>query len=132
MKDFEKIRDTVLTALSNFKPLIVYLYGSCVSGRMHPESDIDIAFYTSETFDSYTVFLKAQEIAQSLGRDVDLVQLRESSTVFQNQVITKGIVLYRKDEATRQNFELAVLKKYMRLNEERADLLESYGAKDEE
>ncbi len=58
-----------------------------------------------------------------LNRDVDLIDLEHSSTVFQAQVVHTGEILYCRDENERAEFEMKVLKMYSKLNEERSPIL---------
>ena len=67
--------------------------------------------------------LISQELAAKLGRDVDLIDLNQASTVFQAQIIHTGKVIYCIDDQKRQQFELKTLKMYKKLNEERFPVL---------
>lgn len=69
------------------------------------------------------LFLIAQEIADLLDRDIDLIDLKNSSTVFKAQVVGKGIAIYCTDDKRRMNFELRAFKEYALLNEERQEIL---------
>jgi uncharacterized protein len=105
-------------------PSIIYLFGSVVNGTHHSESDIDIAFFQNGgPYDKYKVFMIAQELASQLNCDVDLIDLNQSSTVFQAQVVHTGKVLYSMSDELIAQYELKVLKMYARLNEERASIL---------
>jgi uncharacterized protein len=55
---------------------------------------------------------------------VDLVDLRNVSTVLRLQVVMKGEILYEVSEAKRQFFAMQVLSAYALLNEERRGILE--------
>jgi len=110
--------------LDKVKPYVVYLFGSAAKENMRADSDIDLGFLSENKLDAYEVFMIAQELADLLGREVDLVDLNQASTVFQVQVISKGKVIYSANETRRKLFELLVLKKYTRLNEERQVILE--------
>lgn len=120
-KEIMLIKDFLLDKV---KPYVVYLFGSAAKGNMREDSDIDLGFISDEKLDAYEVFMIAQELADLLGREVDLVDLNQASTVFQLQVISKGKVIHSADETRRKLFELLVLKKYTRLNEERQVILE--------
>lgn len=125
----EEIANIVMEELKEFCPLLVYFFGSYVSNSMNQESDLDIAFFSKDELDPMEVFLVSQKIAAKLNCEVDLVQLKKSSTVFQKEVVEHGLVVFQESELIRQEFELLVLKKYMRLNEERADILDAYVCK---
>lgn len=106
------------------QPDIIYLFGSFSTGTIHPKSDIDIAYLSNTTITPYNRFLLAQEIASFLNRDVDLIDLNEASTVFQVQIVSKGQAIYCKNDVRKAEFEMVVLKKYSRLNEERKIILD--------
>jgi hypothetical protein len=57
------------------------------------------------------------------GRSVDMINLREVNTVFQNEIITEGRLIYRADEARTDAFEMKVLSSYQKLNEERGGII---------
>ncbi|WP_420541601.1 type VII toxin-antitoxin system MntA family adenylyltransferase antitoxin [Guptibacillus sedimenti] len=100
-------------------PQLIYLFGSTAKGTSHAKSDLDIAFLSSVTLDEYEVFMLAQQIASKINQDVDLVDLRKASTVFQGQIVATGKTIYSTDEQTRMNYEMKVLKMYAKLGEER-------------
>ncbi len=119
-KDINLIREFLLERLS---PYVIMLFGSAASGNMRADSDIDIAFLSDMQVKEYDLFLLAQEMAGYLGREVDLIDLRKSSTVMQAQVVGKGKLIYDGDEDRRRDFFVLALKKYARLNEEREPVL---------
>lgn len=67
--------------------------------------------------------MKAQELADIFNREVDLINLNTSSTVFKAQVVGTGKRIYCTDETKRMYFEMRVLKSYAMLNEEREVIL---------
>nr|WP_238480675.1 nucleotidyltransferase domain-containing protein [Desulforadius tongensis] len=105
-------------------PYLIILFGSAVKGNMRDESDVDIAFLSDKKFSAYDLFMIGQGLAGLLGRDVDLVDLEEVSTVFQVQVLGNGRIIYCTDEKKRIAFQMLALKKYARLNEERRRVIE--------
>jgi len=110
--------------LEKISPYLIIVFGSAFSGRMLPESDIDIAFLSEKELSAYDVFMIGQELAGLFCRDVDLVDLKLASTVFQARVITTGKVIYCNDDTRRMLFEMVTLKKYARLNEERRHIMD--------
>lgn len=115
------IREFLLEKVS---PYLIIIFGSAFSGRMLPESDIDIAYLSEKELSAYDIFMIGQELAGLLCRDVDLVDLKLVSTVFQARVITTGKVIHCNDDTRRMWFEMVTLKKYARLNEERRDIMD--------
>lgn len=106
-----------------FNPIVIYLFGSAAKDELREDSDIDLAFLCDAEVDPYTCFMKAQEIADELKREVDLINLSEASTVFKAQIIGTGKVIYCKNNTERMYFEMRSLKEYALLNEERECIL---------
>ena len=65
----------------------------------------------------------AQELDALLKREVNLVNIAETSTVFQAQIYTTGTVIYSEDDTLRMNEQMKALKMYAKLNEERKGVL---------
>lgn len=119
----EKAQDFLI---SKINPSFIIVFGSFANGKTHKESDIDIAFYNKElNLSSYEVFMLAQELADILNMDVDLVDLTHASTVFQAQIFSTGKVIFSNDETLRMNIEMRTLSMYAKLNEERKLILEN-------
>lgn len=123
--DANKVNKITEFLLENVKPIIIYLFGSGVNGIFREDSDIDIAFVSDIKHTEYDVFILAQRLADILKRDVDLIDLKSSSTVFKVQVIAKGECIYCSDDKRRAYFEMYSFKEYAVLNEEREVILKS-------
>jgi predicted nucleotidyltransferase len=122
----EVLRDTLraeLPQLEPFMPVAVYLFGSLSRGAGHADSDIDLAFLPARPCDPVEVFEVANRLAERLGRQVDLVDLRRASTVMRKEVLRTGTLLHESDSARRMEFEMLALSDYARLNEEREPVL---------
>ena len=102
-----------------FNPIVIYLFGSASRNELRIDSDIDIAFLTENDVDPYKCFMKAQELADIFRREVDLINLNTSSTVFKAQVVGSGKSIYCSDDTKRMYFEMRTFKSYAMLNEER-------------
>lgn len=103
----------------------VYLFGSAAHGTNGPQSDLDLAVLAGRPLDPVRRFDVQENLAAALGHDVDLVDLRVASTVFQMQVVSTGRVLLDADRGARAAFETFVYSAYALLNEERAGVLEA-------
>ena len=124
--EIEKYADKIIKKLENIECDFIYIFGSYAKGEQNNDSDVDIAFYSLIKHDSYDVFLLAQEISLQLGKEVDLIQINFSTTVFQKEVVENGILIYEKNKIQREKFEYLVLKKYLKLNEERKEIIDNY------
>lgn len=118
----------ILDILKSIDKDFIYIFGSTAKGTATNNSDVDIAFYSQKDYDPFEIFLLAQNIGKTLKKEVDLIQLKNSSTVFQKEVVEHGKVIYEKSHLEREKFEILVFKKYARLNEERKLIIKNYGA----
>ena len=110
--------------IKNLDVDVIYLFGSSVKNTMREDSDIDIAFLSEKSVDPYDLFILSQKLADLVGREVDLIDIKKATTVFQTQIISTGIVIYSRDEKKRAIFEMITYKSYARLNEEREEILD--------
>jgi len=90
---------------------------------MHERSDIDLAILHRERLSALKRWKLSQDLAVIAGRDIDLVDLNQVSTVMRMQVISEGKSLLCQDTQACSQFEDFVFSDYARLNEERADIL---------
>ncbi|HEX3047776.1 MAG TPA: nucleotidyltransferase domain-containing protein [Bacillota bacterium] len=102
------------------------LFGSAARGQLRPDSDLDLAFLSDLALNEYEVFMRAQELAELLGRDVDLIDLNKASTVLKAQIIGKGKVIFNGDNLRRMVFAMKAFKEYALLNEERQCILDRF------
>jgi len=119
----EDHRTRIISVLLPFRPAVIYLFGSFGTERQHPASDIDIAFIPTLPADPLACFQISNILADALGYTVDLVNLRNSSTVMAKEVLLTGIPLEIQRADIQQEFEMLTLADYARLNEERAPIL---------
>jgi len=55
---------------------------------------------------------------------VDLIDLKNTTTVMQSEIVAKGLKIYCVDLTCCENFEVFVYSSYARLNEERSGILQ--------
>ena len=91
----------------------IYVFGSFVDATTHPDSDIDLAFYSSTKTGDIRVWETEQEIASLYNKDVDLVDLSKAGDVLKMEVVSKGNVLYSASENDRRFFESRVVEDFM-------------------
>ncbi len=108
----------------------VYLFGSFAGGEPWPASDVDIAlllpFKTAAKAGPLYMTDLRLSLEHLLMRDVDLINLREISTVFQHEIITMGKRLDCRDTLACEEFEMLVMSYYQQLNRERCEILEAF------
>jgi len=108
--------------------IALYRFGSQAKGTARPGSDIDLAILSHEPVPNLRRFELAQDLAIRLHRDVDLVDLRTASTVMRMQVISTGECLVAPNESACREFEMYAYSDYVRLNEERREILKRISA----
>lgn len=104
---------------------LIYIFGSQASGLTNKNSDIDIAILCSKKIDPITRWDVQEYLASQFNKDVDLIDLLNTSTVMQHQIIYSGFCIYD-PFSKQQTFEMQVMSMYQHLNFERADILEGY------
>lgn len=103
---------------------LLYLFGSQASGDARPDSDWDIAFLADGNLDNVSRWHIAEELAAELGQDVDLVDLKEASTVLKMQIVMNGRLLFG-ESLEDDLFAASTMTQYVHLKESwaRASLL---------
>ncbi len=96
----------------------VYLFGSYVSNRLSPASDIDIAILLSNSVDSKEYgFLKLKILTDLIEllsfNDIDVVILNIASPLLSHEVIKKGILIFSKNEKERLEFTVKSTMRYL-------------------
>jgi len=119
--DKEAIIKILLCVVPNC--IVLYQFGSEAKGQIHAGSDLDLAFLSSAPVSPVQRFDFEQDLANLLHKKVDLIDLRQASTVMKMQVISSGKCLYSRDDGERDRFETWVYSSYARLNEERREIL---------
>ncbi|MCL6457521.1 MAG: nucleotidyltransferase domain-containing protein [Gorillibacterium sp.] len=126
-EDQEQIIVDFLT--KKYQVFAVILFGSAAKKKLRPDSDVDIAFMTETSSTAYDRFMSAQQLADKLGREVDLIDFREASSVFKVQILKHGKLLYDGNPFARKSAYMYALREYAMLNEERMSILENLGWK---
>ena len=104
------------------KLLAIYAFGSRITGSAGPESDLDLAVLVEGYAAPLTLFDLSNALADMVGCEVDLLDLRAASTVMQYQIIMTGQRWWACD-AQAAIFEAAILSEKTELERLRSDLL---------
>lgn len=102
----------------------VWVYGSVATGSARRDSDIDIAILPDRPMDGVDRWLRAQEVAARLRRDVDLVDLTAVPPLLRFEAFADGHRVAARDPLACDRFEMTAVSQYQRLNEERRELLD--------
>jgi uncharacterized protein len=107
----------------------IYRFGSYGTQYARPDSDVDIALLLppdqARLEGDLTISQCRFDLEEALSREVDLLNARRVSTVFQIQ-ITRGDLIYCGDRYAVDEFEMLALSYYQKLNEERRGILEDF------
>lgn len=121
----QKLIPTVLQCYPDLQAL--YLFGSFDTEVEWESSDIDIALLLPHQQAKEAGSLGMSElrfILESLfNKDVDLINLRQSPTVLQNEIVFANRRIFCADLVGADEFEMYTLSLYQKLNQERAELL---------
>lgn len=110
---------------SEFSVKFIYLFGSFAKGEGREDSDVDLAIYGEKLFDAYELFIKANELGFIIKRDIQLIDLRDVSTVFAAQIVGNKDVLFCSDENLSLEYNIRAFKDYAKLNEERQVVIDA-------
>lgn len=112
--------DVVACVKTHFpNALAVWAFGSVIKGTPLPDSDLDLAVLVAGYAPALALWDAASALASRVGCPVDLLDLRQASTVMQHQVITTGRCLWAQQPEGVQ-FELFVLNEKLALDAARA------------
>lgn len=107
----------------------LYLFGSRADETATDQSDYDLAFHGKVKIHDLERINIQNELANELGNDVDLVDLRSATDVLKVQVVDGGRILFFKDPTLVSHFEMYAYSDYARLNDSRAAILENFYGK---
>ena len=121
----DKDKKSVVDALRRDIPQLqaVYIFGSQQDDTATSESDIDIAYLSTRVLDPVQRWDIAQRLASMLLRDVDLVDLRQTDTIFRYQILSKGARIHGGGYEV-ESFETLAYSFYLRFQEERRPIVE--------
>lgn len=103
----------------------IILFGSFAKGTARTDSDIDIAYFSSQKLSSYERFTLAGDLATLVGREIDLVDLKQIDTVFTMQIFSEGVPIYISDENEFIRQKMRAYSMYATLSEQRAVIIEA-------
>jgi predicted nucleotidyltransferase len=122
----QREKDQIVTLLCNEIPMLqaLYLFGSQSDGTASRESDVDIAFLSESTFSSLARWELSQKLASLLLKNVDLIDLKETNTVFRFQILSTAERMYGEGYDV-EKFEMLTYSFYLRFQEERRPIVDA-------
>lgn len=127
----QRMDDEIVAILKASLPALqaVYVFGSYATGEEQAASDLDVAVLLPiDPAERRSLFDHPARLRleQLVRRDVDLIDLRHVPVVLQKEVVLKGDRIYCADEFGAEEFELGVMSRYQKLNDERAGILRAF------
>lgn len=119
-------KEIIVTTLKAEIPQLqaLYLFGSQKSGFAIKESDVDIAYLSQTALTPLERWKLAQKLASLLYKDVDLVALASTNTIFRYQIITTAERIYGEGYEV-EYFETLAYSFYLRFQEERQPIVDA-------
>ena len=113
----ELLRAAARRVFSGTPVLAAYAYGSRISGRPRPDSDLDVGYYLSEDEPDPVLPLRAElrlavALSDAVGFDVDLRGLGGAPLEMRGRVLEEGVRIYSGDDVRRVALERTLLGRY--------------------
>ena len=116
--DKKEIEKKVGEAISRFEDVaIAYIFGSFLDSEKF--NDIDVAIVLNRELNAYNRFKFAMGIARELEKEIkprfefDIKILNYSPIDFQHEVLKKGILIFKRDENRRIEYEATLISTYL-------------------
>lgn len=124
------IKKSIDEIACSYKIDFLVYFGSYQTKYYNSESDIDIAFLSSELLDNdKRVNLLEELILYHRKSEIDLVDLRTAEPVLRYEIAKNGRVLYEKEEGLFEKYSLFYIKRYYELRPLIAEEIKNIGKK---
>lgn len=118
--DKKEIERKIGAAISIYEDIdIAYIFGSFLDSEKF--NDIDVAIVLNRELNAYKRFKFAMQIARELEKEIkpgfefDVKILNYSPIEFQHEVLKKGIMIFKRDENRRIEYEATLISTYLDL-----------------
>lgn len=124
----EAIVQTCLTCLPEIQ--VIYLFGSWGTAEQNKDSDLDLGLLLPPQQAKALGNLYSSELHKQLESllklDIDLINIRETNTTLQKEIIADTRRVYCADTYAADEFEILTISYYQKLNDERSAILQSF------
>lgn len=118
----ERIVAVLRSALPDLQA--VYRYGSAGGPFERADSDIDLAILAQHPLSSAKKLELMESLRALTHRDIDLNDLRALPVTVRLQIVLHGVRLFAANEQAAEEYDSRTLSDYVRLNEERREILD--------
>jgi uncharacterized protein len=110
--------------------LAAYLLGSAVSGRMRPDSDIDLGVLIApgRSFTDLDRLQLTSELTFDLGLPLDIGEISSRNLIYAKEAIFTGRRIFVRDRTAADLKVSTLLGMYLVFNEDRKEVLDAYRA----
>ena len=109
MIDRAKLAELVLQNIPEVE--LIYLFGSQADSTARADSDVDLAFKSRVKIDPVDCYRSAQEIAATVNRDVDLVDLDQAGALLAKEIVMRGELLLG-DKIVADTYAVRAMREY--------------------
>lgn len=112
-----RLREVAARLFASHGILVAYAFGSRISGRPRPDSDLDVGYYVNDRGDGAGLPLRdemllAADLSEAVGMDVDLRNLAAAPLELRGIVLEQGARIYSGDDVGRVDLERDLLARY--------------------
>ncbi|MFH0729815.1 MAG: nucleotidyltransferase domain-containing protein [Pseudomonadota bacterium] len=128
----DQIKQRIIKTVLDHYPTVqgIYLFGSYGTESEWLDSDIDIALLLphnlAKEVENLVMSRCRFDLEDAFHKEVDLLNVRLVSTVFQKEIIDGDNLIYCVDRFAVDEFEMLAISYYQKLNEERREILDSF------
>ena len=118
LREFSAIFDGVARCLAKDRQVqAAYVFGSVATGRVRPNSDIDLAVLLSPRVLPAEFFHRRLKLMSELGAalhrsDVDVIILNEAKPLLAHRVLSKGKLIFERSASARIRFQVNTANRY--------------------
>jgi len=95
-----------------------------MKNMMDENSDVDIGYLAKEELSQVRRWEISQKLAIALGKDVDLVDMRQTNTIFRYEILSSARRIFG-DGYDIESFETLAYSFYLRFQEERKPIIDA-------
>ena len=117
-REFASVQDAIVSCVSQKRYIdAAYIFGSVATGRVRPNSDIDIAVLLNDHTSPGKRFNYRLRLIEDLGAalrrsDVDVVILNDATPLLAHRVLAKGKLVFERSPSARVRFQVQTANRY--------------------